>query len=343
MADPRFFSRAGPFSVAELAAIADASLHPGTDPMRQVSDVAALEVAADHDLGFLENRKYLAAFRASRAGVCIISPDAVGQAPAGMGLLLNERPYHAYARVAAAFYPEPAPTPGIDAGARISPTAEIAAGCRIEAGAVIGAEARVGARCRIGANSVVGDGVIIGNDCRIGPGVSLSHCIIGNRVVLHGGVRIGQAGFGFAPDPAGHVKVPQLGRVIVHDEADIGANTTIDRGSGPDTVIGQGCMIDNLVQIGHNVQLGRGCIVVSQAGISGSTRLGDFVVLGGQVGLAGHLTIGSGARIAARGGVSHDLPGGQDYGGVPAVPIRAWRRQVATLARLAKRPRKEDE
>jgi len=272
-----------------------------------------------------------------------VAPALAGEAPAGLALLLSERPYHGYARIAAAFYPEPPAEDSLAPAAHVAPSADIAAGCRIEAYAVIDAEARIGAGTQIGAGAVVGKGVVIGSACRIGAGVTLSHCLIGDRVVIHPGARIGQPGFGFAPDAAGHLKVPQLGRVVIHDDVDIGANTTIDRGSGPDTVIGQGCMIDNLVQIGHNVQLGRGCIVVSQVGISGSTRLGDFVVLGGQAGLAGHLSVGSGARVAARGGVTHDLPGGQDYGGFPAAPVREWRRQVASLARLARRTRKEDE
>ncbi len=167
--------------------------------------------------------------------------------------------------------------------------------------------------------------------------------VVGDRVTIHAGACIGEPGFGFAPDPTGHVKVPQIGRVIIHDEARIGANTTIDRGTGPDTVIGPGCMIDNLVQIGHNVQLGRGCIVVGQVGISGSTRIDEFVVLAGQVGVAGHLEIGKGAIVAAKSGVTHGLPGGETYGGIPAVPVKQWRRQVAALARLARPKRKGPE
>jgi len=194
----------------------------------------------------------------------------------------------------------------------------------------------VGARCQIGANTVIGAGVALGDACRIAANVTLSHCLIGARVVLHPGVRIGQPGFGFAPDAAGPVKIPQLGRVIVGDDVDIGANTTIDRGSGHDTVIGAGTMIDNLVQIGHNVVLGRGCILAGQVGISGSTKLGDFVMVGGQSGLAGHLNIGGGARIGAHAGVMRDVEPGQTVIGAPAVPAIAFWRQVAMIQRLAK-------
>jgi UDP-3-O-[3-hydroxymyristoyl] glucosamine N-acyltransferase len=160
-------------------------------------------------------------------------------------------------------------------------------------------------------------------------------------VTIYTGARIGQDGFGFASDRSGHTRVPQVGRVIIGDDVEVGANSTIDRGAGPDTVIGSGCMIDNLVQIGHNVQMGRGCVIVSQVGISGSTRLGDVVVIGGQTGVAGHLTIGSGVRIAAKSGVHQDIPAGSDVGGAPAVPIREWRRQIAATVRLGRRGKGE--
>src|SRR5438874_512238 len=197
--------------------------------------------------------------------------------------------------------------------------------------------ARLGARCQIGAHTVIGQAVELGDDCRVGPPVTLSHCLLGGRVVVAPGVRIGQPGFGFAPDREGPVKIPQLGRVVIGDDVDIGANTTIDRGSGHDTVIGPGTMIDNLVQIGHNVVLGRGCILAGQVGISGSTKLGDFVMAGGQAGLAGHLDIGSGARIAAKAGLMRDVASGETVCGIPAVPIASFMKQVAILQRLARK------
>jgi UDP-3-O-[3-hydroxymyristoyl] glucosamine N-acyltransferase len=252
-----------------------------------------------------------------------------------MALLVAHEPYKAFARAAQAFYPDARPKPGRAPSAIVDPTATVPTDCAIGAHVVIEAGVRLGARCRIGPNTVIAAAVELGDDCQVGANVTLSHCLIGARVVLHPGVRIGQAGFGFAPDPNGPVKVPQLGRVIIGDDVDIGANTTIDRGSGHDTVIGPGTMIDNLVQIGHNVVIGRGCVLAGQVGISGSTRLGDFVMAGGQAGLAGHLTIGSFARLAAKSGLMRDVAPGETVSGIPAIPMRMFMKQIAILQRLA--------
>ena len=337
MADPRFFDRAGPYSLEALAALSGAKLQPPGDAARLVRDVSPLETAGPDDVTFLDNRKYIDAFVGSRAGAAFVDQSFAAKAPAGMALLLAPDPYKAFARAAQAFYPQPPVVPGRAPSAIIDPDAVVPDDCDIGAHVVIAAAVRLGARCRVGPNTVIETGVELGEDCRIGANVTLSHCRIGARVVLHPGVRIGQPGFGFAPDPQGPVKIPQLGRVIIGDDVDIGANTTIDRGSGHDTVIGAATMIDNLVQIGHNVVIGRGCILAGQVGISGSTRLGDFVMAGGQAGLAGHLRIGSGARIAAKSGLMRDVEAGATVGGSPAVPFALFMRQIAILQRLAKK------
>ncbi|MCH8182853.1 MAG: UDP-3-O-(3-hydroxymyristoyl)glucosamine N-acyltransferase [Proteobacteria bacterium] len=342
MADPRFFQRHGPFKLSELAELSGAELAPEADPDRMVQDVAPLDAAGADDISFLDNRKFLARFRASKAGACVVSPRDQGDAPGQMHLLHSSTPYRAYGLIARSFYPAPVAAPRRSERATIDATAKVAADCTVEAGAVIGPDAEIGPRGHIGPNVTIGAGVVLGADCRVYASASLSHCLAGDRVTIREGARIGPEGFGFALDPGGHVTIPQLGRVMIGDDVDIGANTTIDRGAGSDTVIGAGCRIDNLVQIGHNVVLGRGCAIAAQAGMAGSARLGDFVMVGGQAGISGHLTIGDGAQIAGQSGVITDVPAGAKFGGYPATPVRDWHRRTIALSRLAKRKGKSD-
>jgi UDP-3-O-[3-hydroxymyristoyl] glucosamine N-acyltransferase len=341
MADPRFFKVAGPFTVAELAKRIGLEVGGAADGARVLHDVAPLETATERDLSFLDNRRYIDRFRETRASAVIVNPKLAAEAPKGVTLLITPLPYRAYALAAQAFYPEPPTEPGIAPSAIIDKSATLAEGCAVEHNAVIGRGVQIGKRCVIGANVVIGASVVLGDDVRVGANATVSHCIVGSRVRIYTGVRIGQDGFGFAPDPDAPVKVPQLGRVIVGDDVEIGANTTIDRGAGPDTIIGSGTMIDNLVQIGHNVQIGRGCVIVAQVGISGSTRVGDFVMIGGQAGFAGHLTIGDGAKIGAQAGVMRDVEKGDALLGSPAIPIKEFHYMMAYIRRLAARRKDE--
>jgi len=337
MADSRFFSNAGPFSLARIAETAGAECVNVEDTTRLFKDVMPLDSATSDHVSFLDNRKYRDSFRASKAGACIIAPDAVEFAPEGMCLLVTPEPYHAYARVAALFYPMRSSSGEVHASAVVDRNAVIGENVEIGAVAVVGKGAVIGNDSIIHPGAMIGDGVRIGLNSSIGANATVTNAVIGDNTIIHSGVRIGQDGFGFAMGPGGHIKVPQLGRVIVGSNVEIGANTTIDRGTGPDTMIGDGTKIDNLVQIAHNVQIGQNCVIVSQVGISGSTELGDFVVLAGQVGLTGHLKIGSGSRIAAQSGVMRDVEPGQEMGGSPAKPVRAWLKEVAMIERLARK------
>ena len=344
MADRRFFENAGPFALSVLAEIAEAELAEGSDGSRTFSDVAPLDAAGPDDVSFLDNRRYVDQFRESRAGACIVDPELADRAPEGMVLLLTKRPYRGYAKLAQAFYPLPQPRPGVHPTAVVDSSAALGAGCELGPGVVIGPNAKIGRGCRIEANAVVGAAVVIGDGTVVGPNVSLAFCHIGRACQIHAGARIGTRGFGFSMDPEGFVDVPQLGRVLVEDGVEIGANSTIDRGAGPDTVIGAGAKIDNLVQIGHNVRIGRGCVLVAQSGVAGSSVLQDFVAVAAQAGISGHLKVGTGAQIGAKAGVMRDIPSGMTVLGSPARPVRDFFRLCAMWDRQLKaRGKKKDE
>ncbi len=336
MADPRFFTVAGPFTLGQLASIAGAELADTADPDTLFSDVAPLDTAGAGDVSFLNNRSYVGQFEKSAAGACIVEPRFAGKAPNGMALLLTDKPHRAYARVAQAFYPTPKAKTGVHPTAVVAPSAVIGEGCEVGPCAVIGPAAQLGRNCRIEANAVIEAGVILGDDCLIGANASLSYCLIGNNCKIHAGVRIGTRGFGFAMEPEGFEDVPQLGRVIIEDDVEIGANSTVDRGAGPDTVIGKGTKIDNLVQIGHNVRLGRQCVLVAQAGMAGSSELEDFVVIAAGSGVNGHTKVGTGAQVAGKSAVMRDVPPGQTVGGIPAIPLKDYFRLVTMWQRQLK-------
>lgn len=340
MEHPGFFERAGPFPLGRVAEVAGAELAPGADSSRLITDILPLSDAGQTHVSFLDNRKYLPQLQMTKAGACLIQPALVDRLPAGTAGLLTKQPYVGFARALALFYPKfghpMIAQPGSPA---IDPTAKLEDGVEIEPNVVVGPGAVIGRGARLAAGAVIGANVTIGRGTYIGASATVSHALVGDRVIIHSGVRIGQDGFGFAMGRAGHLKVPQIGRVIIQDDVEIGANTTIDRGALKDTIIGEGTKIDNLVQIGHNVVIGRHCVIVGQCGISGSTELGDFVVMGGQAGTVGHIKVGMGAQIAGGSHAKDDVPPGARMGGTPAKPLRVWARELALVKRLAEQDR----
>lgn len=337
MGDARFFARSGPFTIDAIAQVAN-GVSGACMESRVFSGVSPLQSATADQVSFLDNRRYATALDGTRAGAVIVHPDMASRVPTGSVAIVTKATYEGWARVAGMFHPVAPTAPGvhptcvISPGATIHSTAEIGPFCMIESGADIGAG------CRIGPYVSIGAGVIIGPDCRIGSHASVSHAMIGARVYIYPGARIGQEGFSFANTPTGFLSIPQLGRVVIGDDVEVGANTTIDRGSVRDTVIGAGSRLDNLVQIGHNVQMGRCCVIVAQVGISGSTVLEDFVQVGGQAAMAGHLHIGRGAQIGAQAGVIADAAPGAILLGSPAQSRYDFLRGVAIVRKLTARP-----
>src|ERR1700731_4181596 len=340
MADTARAQRA--LTVEEIAALTRAKPRAGNPPARRISNIAPLDTAVRADISFLDKPKFLDALAITRAGACFISPLFEAKAPPCLAILVTPEPYRAFVAVTRALFPEalrPSSLFGVKGrskDAHVHPTARLEANVTVDPLAVIGADAEIRAGTVIAVGAVIGPGVCIGRDCAIGAGATIQHALIGDRVIIHPGTRIGQDGFGYLLSPQGYQKIPQTRRVIIQDNVEIGANSTIDRGSSRDTIIGEGTKIDNLVQIGHNCLIGGHCIIVAQTGISGSCIVGDSVMMGGQVGIADHFTIGDGAMLAARSGVITDVPAGARYKGGPPPPAREWLRGVAWLRRIAR-------
>jgi UDP-3-O-[3-hydroxymyristoyl] glucosamine N-acyltransferase len=333
-ANARFFERTGPHRLSHVARVAH-----GDAPQRDlvIQGVGPLQTAGPAEISFLDNPRYAGALEATLAGAVIVHPDMRARVPKTTIPVFMADPYAGWARVAALFHPRRPVFPGIHPSAVIARSAIIDPSSEIGPLVIIEDGAEIGSGCRIGPGAVIGANVVIGADCRIGAHASLSHASVGARVYVYPGARIGQEGFGFASTEGGFLSIPQLGSVIIGDDVEIGANTTVDRGSVRNTVIGAGSRLDNLVQIGHNVVLGRCCVVVAQVGISGSTDIGDFVQIGGQAGIAGHLHIGSGAQVGAQAGVMSDVPARARVLGSPAQPQQDFFRQVVLLKKMIRR------
>ena len=346
MSDPVFFTPSRPFTAGEIAALTGAELRTPERAGNSVAKLAAADRGGEGALTFIEGKRNAAMAANVEAAALLCGEDAAAFARDGVAVLVSAHPQRDFAMVGRLMFPSSARPAamtgetGISAAAHIHPQALVEPGAVVEAGAVIGPGAEIGAGTLVAPHAVIGPSCRIGRDGYVGPGVTVQHALLGNRVILHAGARIGQDGFGYVAGRSGAEKMPQLGRVIIQDDVEIGANTTIDRGALSDTVIGEGTKIDNLVQIAHNVRIGRFCLLAAHCGISGSVTIGDGAMLGGRVGIADHLAIGSRAQIAAAAGVMTDIPAGERWGGAPAQPIKEMMREVAVLRAMARGDRK---
>jgi UDP-3-O-[3-hydroxymyristoyl] glucosamine N-acyltransferase len=347
MTEPKFFKARQGLTIEEIVALTGATLKAGARADALIRNVAPLDRAGPSDISFLDKGLFADAAAKTRAGACLVSARLLARVPEHLVTLQVRDPFRAYVTVSRALFPDALrpsslfEAQGVSPGVSIHPTARLEEGVTVDPGAVIGPRAEIGAGSVIGPNAVIGPEVRIGRNCNIGPQCSLTHALLGDRVIVHAGCQIGQDGFGYSMAPTGHVKIPQVGRVIIQDDVEIGAGTTIDRGAIRDTVIGEGTKIDNLCQIGHNCTIGRHCVIVAHAAIGGTVTLHDYVALGGRVTIAPQTVIGEGAQLAAMSGLHGTIPAGARWAGVPAQPAKQWMRQLFMLERLGKRAANE--
>jgi UDP-3-O-[3-hydroxymyristoyl] glucosamine N-acyltransferase len=332
------------YRLAELAELVGGRVEG--DPDREVEAIRTLEAAGPRDLSFLNHPRYRAQAAASAAGALLVGRDVPPELASGphtprRDLLVVDDPAFALARLLAHLTPQGGPEPGVH------PTAVLAPDCSVDPTAHVGPYAVIGAGSRIGAAAAVHALVVVGRGCTVGEGAVLHpHAVlydgteVGPRSVIHAGTVLGSDGFGYATHGGAHHKVPQLGRVVVEEDVEIGAGSTIDRATLGETRIGAGTKIDNLVQVGHNVRVGKHCILCGQAGIAGSARLGDYVVLAGQAGVSGHIDLGDGAQVAAKSAALGPVPARTQVAGIPAVEMRRWKRQTVLLSRLEEMSRR---
>jgi UDP-3-O-[3-hydroxymyristoyl] glucosamine N-acyltransferase len=347
MTHSEFFPPHRGMRLDELAASLNLRLLNQDMAGKRVVAVSPVYRAKDGDLCYILSRRNRSEFETSQATAVICDQALASIVPDHIAVLVSDHPHTAFAKAGALLHPDAMqPLPigaraGVHPAAFVDPTAVVEDDVVIEPMAVVGAYASIGAGTRVGAGAIVGAHTKIGRNCSIAAGASVISAYLGNGVIIHNGARIGQDGFGYAPGPRGMEKIVQIGRVVIQDNVEIGANTTIDRGTMDDTVIGEGTKIDNQVQIGHNVRIGRHCAIVAKVGIAGSARIGDGVQIGGATGIKGHITIGDGVQIAAMSGVTTDIPPGEQYGGIPARPIKSFLRDMAEIMSRAKGDRKK--
>jgi UDP-3-O-[3-hydroxymyristoyl] glucosamine N-acyltransferase len=342
MAQPEFFKRPPSSTLAEIAALTKAHLLDAASGTKTITALASLDQAGPSHLTFFDNLRYAGQLAQTRAGACLVSERFEARVPSHVAILRIRTPFAAFVGLAREWHADSLrpqsgfAQAGIAPSAVIHPTAQIEDGVTIDPLAVIGPEVEIGTGSIIGSGVVISAGVRIGRDCNVGANSSIQFALIGNNVLIHPGCHIGQDGYGFIFGSESHLKVPQTGRVIIQNDVEIGAGSTVDRGSLRDTVIGEGTKIDNRVQIGHNVTIGRHCLVAAGCGLAGSLTIEDNVALGAMVGINNHVTIGEGAQVTAMSGVKDSVPAGERWGGFFAKPTRQWFREIRTVERLTR-------
>ena len=337
MTDSRFYDNKGPFTVKEILSFDDMELIDNSKLKEKILGLSSMELAKDTELCYFNDRNLLSQISQSKAKLFITTKEFADKMPNDKIVLISKNPRLSYAKIARKFYPYGVETPKISDKASISKKAKIGKNCSIGDFVVIEDDVEIGDNSIIGHNTVIRKAVKIGAFTDIGSNATLSHCVIGTNCYIYDGVRIGQEGFGLVMQASGHYRIKQLGRVIIGNDVEIGANSAVDRGAVNDTKIGDFTKIDNMVHIAHNVEIGRGCIIIAQVGVAGSSTLGDFVVLAGQVGVSDHINIGSGAKIAAQSGVVKDVEAGASMMGMPAQPSKEFIRQSLLLKKLIKK------
>lgn len=337
MVDTRFHRFVGPIALSALLAqlgrvdLADAL--SGADIV--ISGMAELDIAGPQDLVLAAHPSYAAELSQTKAGAAVISEKLLDAVPSGTLAIVTEQAHGLFADMLDVLYPSS--TRSIISGGRDDLGAPVfERDVTLGTNVVIGAGVEIGRGTVIGANTVIGAGVTIGRNCVIAANCTIDCAHLGNEVTVHSGVRIGTEGFGWLDHGRTNRKIPQLGRVIVQDRVEIGANSTIDRGALGDTVIGDGTKVDNLVQIGHNCRIGRNCLIAAMSGLSGSTVVEDGVLMGGGVGTSGHLRIGAGSIVHGRAAVTKDWPAGSKLAGAPAQDIKDFWREIAAMRKLTK-------
>ncbi|WP_375414216.1 UDP-3-O-(3-hydroxymyristoyl)glucosamine N-acyltransferase [uncultured Bradyrhizobium sp.] len=342
MAQPTFFKQPASSTLAEIAALTKSHLVDPSRADQRIKGLAALDEAGPSHLTFFDNLKYTDQLAQTRAGACLVNERFAATVPPRVAVLRAADPLRAFVACARAFQADSLRPPswfgisGIAASAVIHPTARLEDDVIVDPLAVIGPGVEIGAGSVVGSGAVIGAQVRIGRDCNVGPGSTIQFALIGNHVLVHPGCHIGQDGYGFIPESGRHVKVPQTSRVIIQNDVEIGAGTTIDRGSLRDTVVGEGTKIDNQVQIGHNVTIGRHCLLAAKVALGGSLTIGDYVALGAGVGINNHVNIGDGAQVTAMSGVKDDVPANGRWGGFFAKPTKQWFREIVTIERLVR-------